>query len=134
MLDEELCVVVVRGCEHFFIRGNLEIPIHGEKVGFAYTVWVSLSAANFQRAVHLWDEPSRVDEPPYFGWLSNRLPGYPDTLLLRTLVHTREVGRRPSVQLEPTDHPLAVEQRNGIEPHRMVEIAQAHLGESAASP
>jgi hypothetical protein len=132
MLEEELCIVVAHGGrEHFFIRANLEIPIHGEKLGFAYTVWVSLSAANFQRAVELWDEPSRADEPPYFGWLSNRLPGYPDTLHLRTLVHTREVGRRPSVQLEPTDHPLAVEQRNGIPPHRMVEIALAHLGEGA---
>lgn len=132
VLEEELCVVVARGGrEHFFIRGNLEIPIQGEKVGFAYTAWVSLSATNFQRAIDLWEEPSRVDEPPYFGWFSNRLPGYPDTLNLKTLIHTRGVGRRPSIQLEPTDHPLAREQRDGIPPHRMVEIARAHLGDAA---
>jgi hypothetical protein len=47
-------------------------------------------------------------------------------------LHTREVGRRPSILLEPTDHPLAVEQRDGIPPHRMVEIAQAHLGDAAS--
>ncbi|MGW1264432.1 DUF2199 domain-containing protein [Streptomyces drozdowiczii] len=33
------------------------------------------------------------------------------TLNLKTRVHTRPVGDRPFVELEPTDHPLAIEQR-----------------------
>jgi hypothetical protein len=32
-------------------------------------------------------------------------------MLLKTNVHTRARGLRPTVELEPTDHPLAVEQR-----------------------
>ena len=42
------------------------------------------------------------------------LPGYPDTLRLKSRAPTRAIGRRPRVELEPTDHPLAVEQRQGI--------------------
>jgi hypothetical protein len=28
--------------------------------------------------------------------------------------HTQPAGRKPLIELEPADHPLAVEQRNGI--------------------
>jgi hypothetical protein len=35
-------------------------------------------------------------------------------LSLKTMVHTQPVGVRPSIELEPTDHPLAIEQREGI--------------------
>jgi hypothetical protein len=48
---------------------------------------------------------------------------YPDTLLLKTHVHSR-VGMRPCIELEPTNHPLAVEQRVGISGERVREIAE----------
>lgn len=57
---------------------------------------------------------------------------YPTTTLnLKTYLHTRPVGERPFVELEPTDHPLAVEQRTGITPARVREIAAAvfHSGD-----
>ncbi|WP_314614975.1 DUF2199 domain-containing protein [Streptomyces stackebrandtii] len=38
----------------------------------------------------------------------------PTTLNLKTNVHTRPIGERPYVEVEPTDHPLTVEQRTGI--------------------
>ncbi|APZ93323.1 hypothetical protein Fuma_02940 [Fuerstiella marisgermanici] len=55
------------------------------------------------------------------------LPLYPDTFLLKTHVHTRTLGLRPFVELEPTDHPLAVEQREAITMDRVREIAEALL-------
>jgi hypothetical protein len=114
-LDEELCVIDFGGGErHYFIRGTIEIPVHGEDDGLAYTVWVSLSGRNFARTVDRWEDPARVDEPPYFGWLSNQVPGYPDTTSIKARVHT--------------DHPLALEQRLGIPPHRLVEIARQVMG------
>jgi hypothetical protein len=130
-LDEELCYIDVpsAGEQHFFIRGNLEIPVHGDgEDSLVYTVWTSLSPGNFRRAVERWTDPERVQEPPYFGWLSTRLPGYPETLSLKTHVHTREPGRRPLIELEPTDHPLAVEQREGVPLHRLAEIAELCVG------
>jgi hypothetical protein len=53
---------------------------------------------------------------PMFGWLSTSIPCYPETINLKTMVHTRSVGVRPYIELEPTEHqhPLAIEQREGI--------------------
>lgn len=120
-LDEELCVI---RNEHFFILGNLQVPIAGEDEVFSWGVWVSLSQKNFSRTVELWTAPGREAEPPYFGWLSTELPYAPhSTLQLKTHVHTQPVGVRPQIELEPTDHPLAVEQRTGITRERIHEIA-----------
>jgi hypothetical protein len=127
MLDEEHCIIQV---EHFFIRGRLVIPVTGTASGteFDWGVWVSLSRDNFARSLSLWTAPGREQEPPYFGWLSTALPLYqPSTLGLKAHVHTQVVGKRPLVALEPTDHPLAVEQRTGITLARVQEIAETLL-------
>jgi hypothetical protein len=63
-----------------------------------------------------------------FVWLSTTLPPYePTTLNLKTNVHTREVGVPPFIELEPTDHPLAVEQRTGITRARVQQFAELLL-------
>ena len=119
--NADLCVI---RNEHFFVRGVIEIPISGHEGAFCYGVWVSLSKGNFQRMVDLWEDPAIVNEPPYFGWLCNSIDLYPETLNLKTNVKSRKVGLRPFIELEPTDHPLAVEQRNGITWIRVREIAE----------
>jgi hypothetical protein len=124
LLNSDLCLI---DAQHGFIVGNLEIPVLDGTGPFSWDVWVSLSLPNFKRAWQLWEQPGREAEPPYFGWLSTVLPGYPDTLHLKTNVHSREVGRRPRIELEPTDHPLAVEQRQGITLARVQEIAELVL-------
>lgn len=113
---------------NFFVRGHLEIPIQGSKELFVYTIWVSLSATNFARTRALWNDAARAQEPPYFGWLSTSLPGYPATLNMKTLVHTRAVGLVPWIELEPTNHPLALEQLRGITWERIREIAEQVCG------
>jgi hypothetical protein len=52
---------------------------------------------------------------------------YPETLNLKTNVYTQPVGVRPFIELEPTDHPLAIEQRTGISWERVQEIAELVL-------
>jgi len=123
-LSKDQCII---DNKHFFMVGNLEIPVHGLDEPFSWDVWVSLSAKSFARVCELWEQPGRAAEPPYFGWLCTALPGCLNTVHLKTNVHTREVGRRPLVKLEPTDHPLAVEQRTGITLDRVQEIAQLVL-------
>ncbi len=124
LLSSNQCVIDE---EHFFIVGNLELPIIGSEDRFSWDLWVSLSADNFARAFKLWVQPGRESEPPYFGWLSSSVPGYPETLSLKTMIHTRPVGVRPLIELEPTDHPLAVEQRDGITWERVQQIAETIL-------
>jgi hypothetical protein len=108
--------------EAFFIRACLEIPIVGHEATFVWGVWVSLSARNFQRYVDLAGADPPSGEGPYFGWLANRLPNYPDTMNLKTNVHLRAQGQRPLVELEPTDHPLAIHQRKGIQVLTLLEL------------
>jgi hypothetical protein len=126
MLDTDLCVI---DKTHYFIRGCLDIPIIGTQDVFRWLVWVSLSERNFNRAVGLWETLGRESEPPYFGWLSTTLPDYPETLNLKTNVHTGPVGERPRIELEPTSHPLAVEQRQGIPLSRAQNLANHILQE-----
>ncbi len=59
---------------------------------------------------------------PFFGWLSTSLPMYPPTLNMKTMVHIRDDGIRPYIELEKTDHPLALEQAEGISMERVQEI------------
>ncbi|GAB2958200.1 DUF2199 domain-containing protein [Micromonospora polyrhachis] len=125
VLEEEICIIQAR---HYFVRARLVIPVLDVGTDFEWGVWVSLSRDNFRRTVDLWTTPGREQESAYFGWLSTQLPVYPaETLNLKTEVHTDEVGTRPHVILEPTDHPLAVEQRTGITVERVQEIAELVL-------
>ena len=111
----------------FYIRGQIEIPIIGRSEAFAWGVWSSLSSASMKRALNAWDSPDRQDVGPFFGWLSSALPLYPETQNLKTHIHLGAAPRIPTVELEPTNHPLAVEQREGMTLERAISIAEALL-------
>jgi len=113
--------------EHFFILGNLAVPIHGSETSMRWTVWTTLSRANFKRAADLWETPGRESEPPYFGWLSNQIPGYPPSVNIKLLVHTEAVGIRPRLEVIEDGHRLAVEQQQGIEEARVEELIHAAM-------
>jgi hypothetical protein len=121
-INDDLCVM---DGEHFFIRGCIEIPVIGLEEPFVWGVWVSLSEENFERTLEHWDNPDREELEPMFGWLSTMLPLYPETTNLKTYVHTRSLELRPYIELEPTDHPLSIEQQQGITIERVKEIAQS---------
>ncbi len=123
-LTSDVCVI---DDKHFFIRGCLEIPVLDGTGPFIWGVWTSISQKNFTRYLELQDAEPCENEPPYFGWLSTQLPLYPDTLNLKTHIYSRPLNRRPFIELEPTDHPLAIEQRKGITMARVKEIAMALL-------
>jgi hypothetical protein len=122
----DLCVIDDRW---YFVRGCLEIPVLDGDGPFIWGVWASVSETSFKRIIQVLETPGREAEPPYFGWLSTALPGYPQTLKLKTHVHTMPIGVRPRIELEPTDHPLAVEQREGITMARVREINELLLHE-----
>jgi hypothetical protein len=132
-LSSDQCVIDNR---HYFVLGRIAIPVVGWAEQFVWLAWVSLSQMNFSRACELWDRVGRENEPPYFGWLSSALPYEPSTLNLKVNLHTRPVGERPFVELEPTSHPLAVEQREGISPAKVQRIAERLIHETspAAGP
>lgn len=104
------------------MQGCLEIPVAGSEDVLSWGAWVSLSKDHFNLFLQFYEESGRSHVGPFFGWLCSSIPSYPDTGNLRTMVHLRENGIRPFIQLEPTDHPLAIEQRNGISHERVAEL------------
>lgn len=120
------CVVGADDCvvddEFFFVRGLIEVPIHGEDEAFLWGVWVSLSETSYQQWLACYDAEVRSDVGPFFGWLNTYIKPYPDTVNLKTRAHLRDHFEPPYIELEPTDHPLAVEQREGISKARAVEL------------
>ena len=120
------CVLTSDTCaidgKSFFVRGCIEIPVAGEEEAFAWGVWTSLSEKHFLHFQELYDVPKRSHHGPFFGWLSSHIWLYPDTVNLKTQVHLRDDGTRPYIELEPTQHPLAIEQREGITVQRVAEI------------
>jgi hypothetical protein len=113
--------------EHFFIRGLLEIPIIGREETFGWGVWTTLSRASMEKVQDAWERSDRHSIGPFFGWLNTSLEVYPETLNMKTQVHINPPPFIPSIELEPTDHPLAVEQRRGITLQRVIEIAETLL-------
>ncbi len=122
LLAGEQCEIESHEGLSFYIRACLEIPIRATSRSFTWGVWCSLSEKSYLETSEHWSDPQRTEIGPHFGWLCTKIPGYPDTVFLKTMVHQRQVGTRPSVELEPTSHPLAVDQRDGIEEHRLREI------------
>jgi hypothetical protein len=121
-LTSDRCTVRDDDDDHFYVRGVVEIPVHGGDEAFGIGAWVSQSRENFER--YAADEPMA----PTFGWLVTRLAHYDvTTFLLKTRVHFRASGLRPTLELEPTEHPLAIEQRTGITLARAWEIVHRYL-------
>ena len=124
VLTEDFCIL--EG-EHFFVRCVLHLPVVGtSETHFGFGIWATLSKKNFGLYLDTFDSGDQGALGPWFGWFSNRLKGYPDTLNLKCQVLPRAGRQRPLIELEPTDHPLAVEQQNGISFDRILEIYALH--------
>lgn len=109
--------------EDFFIRGVILIPIRGADEHFGLGVWVSQKRENFHTYL---DRHDSAEIGPFFGWLSNRIPGYdPDTWLLKTMAHFRGRDRRPLIRLEPCDHALYRDYSDGVTLDRAWSIVHA---------
>lgn len=111
----------------FFIRCVLQIPIVGEETPFGWGIWVSASKENFWRYAELFRDDRETEMVPWFGWVSNRLPFYDDTLKLKTNVYPQGGGKRPLVKLEPTNHLLSVHQQQGMPLDLAIQIALPKL-------
>jgi hypothetical protein len=121
-IDQDVCII---DGEQFFVRCCLEVPIVGQDQTLIWGVWMSVTRSSLDRIVDLWSVEVPDDEPPIFGWLCNTNSCYPNTYGLAGHLYLQSDGKRPSVLLEPTDHPLSLEQQNGITLDRAEEIAVA---------
>jgi hypothetical protein len=127
-LTEDLCVWTDDEPKlNYFVRGVLEIPVAESDQKLGYGVWSSLSQDSFKRVLEHWEDSARTAHGPYFGWLSNSIPGYPETLSLPLDVVIQEIGVRPALVLHEGDHPLVVEQQEGITMDRVQAVAEEQM-------
>lgn len=111
-LTSDSCVILDK---YFFIRGCIEIPIHGQNSPWVLGAWVSLKEENFMKWQECYNDDTRDHVGPFFGWLCSSIPCYEETMLLKTMAHLQNNTIRPRLILEPTDHKLSVDQRNGVD-------------------
>jgi hypothetical protein len=112
----------------YFLRVLLPIPVRGETDALAWGVWAEVSEAAYARTHELWDDPAQRDEPPFEATLANALTCYAATLGLPGAVTLSGPTVVPTFVLaHELDHPLAREQRDGVQPERVVEWLFAHL-------
>ena len=123
-LTDDFCIL--EG-EHYFVRCVLRLPLVGSAGDFfAFGVWSTLAKKNFERYTATFDSGEQEELGPWFGWFSNRLKGYPDTLNLKCQVHPQAGRQRPWIELEAGAHPLARESLEGITYERLLEIYEAY--------
>lgn len=131
--DSDFCLIRARMNEEsdddiFAIRVNLEIPIHGSDEPFSWGVWVSQSEQSFFRYLETYEEDQRNEVS--FGWLPVTMTYYRDfdseefSGSLACDVHWGPKGWRPTVTLHECDHPLYLDQANGINWDKAIMIAQ----------
>ena len=129
-LSEDFCIL---GGEHFFVRCVLEIPVHGLADKFGYGVWSTLSRANFEIYSAGFDAGATTNSGPWWGWFSNRLAGWSDTLNIGCWVHPQPDRQRPVISLDASDHELAIAQSEGVDAERILQIYAAAGHAVAAS-
>lgn len=124
-LTTDTCVI---DNKNFFVRGCLEFPVIGYLEKFSFGAWVSLSEENFYRFEELYDKENRENEVPMFGWFSSWIwPYYEDTENIKSRIHFRNNGIRPYIELEPTNHPLALAQTKGITEQDLYKIYEYYV-------
>ena len=109
-LTESLCIID----DHYFHRGQIEIPIIDYSENLIFNVWTTISKKNFELRNELWNKPDRVKQEPYFGWLQTLIPTYENTLNITTIARENEVGYIPTIDIVEDNHTLQYDQQNGI--------------------
>jgi hypothetical protein len=120
VITPEQCVI---DNKDFYLRGRILVPVVGIETPFVWGVWAEVSPKSFLRTHEMWNTPGRENEPAFPGWLNTELPLFGDTFNLVVNIHTQPVGQRPQFTVADPEHPLAIEQREGITLERVQEIA-----------
>jgi hypothetical protein len=126
-LEESLCII---DDKYFFHRGRLTIPIIDHHEDFAFDIWTSISAENFEIRMNLWEDENRTKQEPYFGWLQTMVPNYGETLSLKTIAIEQELGFIPEIKCIEENHPLTIDQENGITFEKAKEMVENILRQS----
>ena len=122
--QKSLCVIDEK---YFFHRVRLEIPILDYSENLNFDIWTTISEDNFIKRNDDWNNPERINNEPYFGRLENEIPTYSDTFHLETTSRESEIGLIPKLEIIDKNHPLYLDQQNGITLEKAQKIVQQIL-------
>ncbi|MEW7292863.1 DUF2199 domain-containing protein [Aquimarina sp. 2304DJ70-9] len=120
-IEKSLCVVDE---EHFFHRGRLTIPILDYPEDLYFDIWASISRENFEKRMDDWNNPQRIENEPYFGWLQNQIPTYKNTLNIKSRAIEQNVDSIVEIEIGEENHQLTFDQENGITLEKAKKIVQ----------
>lgn len=118
--NDDLCMI---DGKLFYVRGIMTVPIVDGEPGasFGWGLWAAVSERSFWRYRELWDVDGSA-EPPFRGLMAVSPIGYPNALDAEVRVQLRAASERPAILPAAYDHPLFVEQRDGISVKRWHQI------------
>ena len=111
--------------DRHFVRALIEITIREEGDVFGWGVWVRLARADVARVSAAWTDEAEVGTG-FPGWLATELTAYGRTEGLNGTLRLRRVDVLPTFELSDAQHPLAVEQKRGIDLERARELAELY--------
>ena len=113
VIGSDQCIIDEK---EFYIRGCLEIPIKDSEEIFLWGLWAIVYEDDYDDISDSWEEEGRENtRGPYKGRLANSIREYLiDTFNLKLTVRLRPLGERPLFFIDEKDHPLAVQQREGL--------------------
>jgi hypothetical protein len=107
-----------------FVRALLPFQIRGDQARYSWGTWVEVAEPDFAFIHDHWFEPSQTAALPIHGHLANEFPGTPSTTGLEGHLRLTGPSTLPEFYLDvATSHPLAGEQRNGVQLERVIEWA-----------
>jgi hypothetical protein len=110
--------------EQFYIRGCIDLPVDATVGVFLWGVWARVHQADFDEISDHWETQGRERKIGHYkGRLANSLSIYPETFNMKLEIQIEPVGTRPKFRLEELEHPLCVEQRNGLTLQKAQEYA-----------
>jgi len=123
LTEEEKDTIAEMGSDHCiihkpqqtdrFIRCTLMQKVNDHCDNLYYSIWVSLSEKSFNDYMHNFNNENYL--AGYFGYLSNNLLGYENTMNIYTNVFTQAGNNRPEVvPHDDFDHPFVKDYFEGI--------------------
>jgi hypothetical protein len=110
-IDDDLCIIDE---SDFFIRGILYLPFKDGTGQFGWGVWARVSDYDFRSYLAAWTSDTENLVLPFPGQLASALDPYPGSSGLDLSVALQSGGQRPVFTVVSADHPLGVDQRQGI--------------------
>jgi hypothetical protein len=113
--------------DRFYLRGVMEIAVRGRNEGLGLGLWAQTSRQNFERYGVLSHDDEQSEEAPFMGVIANDIAGQPALVGVPVTIQLESATQRPSLWAVDTTHPLAANQRDGIDERQVLDILNPYL-------